>query len=942
LHSADCPDANQIGALVEGKLDPIVARSLTIHLDTCPDCQELVAFALRAAESISVAAHRIAPTLDGTAAAEWRAGSRIDRYALVERIGAGATGVVYRAIDPKLERHVALKLVRDETAESRTRLEYEAQLAARLQHPNVVTIYDTGAVGEVVFVSMEYVDGTTLAEWMRTPHDVRAVLDVFSQAARGLAAAHRAGLVHRDFKPSNVLVGTDGRVRLADFGLARRVGDANAMTAPARGSPSEPPKTKSGEMVGTPLYMSPEQHRGQSADASSDQFAFCVALYEALYQSRPFRGATLAELAARVVAGTLEPPPRTARVPSWLREVVARGLSVQRERRFTSMDELAAKLSRGRARRWQRYTIAGVVVAGVAIAGGWSWRAHERISACHDGSARVAAVFDTGVATSIARAFAATGVSFASSSAERANTVLDRYTRELANGAETACLAERDEAPSVIAARRQCFAAHTAALATLVQSLEHADLAIVQRAVENVWESVERAPCADEPALLASAQASRALPAAQVQLLGTAEGLLRAERAKDGIALITPMLEAAKASGDRVAELAASLKLAQLDAVDANGSAAAALLHRVVELAEAQGLDDDAFAAYSLLATRVPTPDDAAARHRYVALARAKLERTKRNGSGLEAKLTLIEAQIDQDEYRFADAETATRSAIDIATRELGEDHPLIGRALGTLGIILRAQNHNAAELDVDTRAVELLQRALGADHPAVAGAQMNLAGSLIAAGKLDDARALLLRADATFTRALGADHPVHGRVLANLADIDKAMGHWDQARQELERALAIVERTAGARSVDAGDVHFELAEALDGANRHDDSLREAARSTEILESALGKDHGQLVSPLLLSAEIDLELHHGAAAIPLAERALAILSAPPGHPANELADARMVLARALWDGGGNRARARSLAEQARSATGDLGGITTGQIDEWLSAHPMPR
>ena len=943
LQSADCPDGNQIGALVEGKLDAVAAGRVTTHLDGCMDCQELVAFAIRAAASITAAG-----SVPGTASAtmpsttsERTVGERVGRYELVERIGAGAMGVVYRAIDPRLERQVALKLVRDETADSRARLEHEAQLAAKLQHPNVVTIYDTGAVGDDVFVSMEYVDGKTLSEWMRERHDVRAVVEVFGQAARGLAAAHRAGLVHRDFKPSNVLVGGDGRVRLADFGLARRVG-APGKPAFALGSPTGLAETKTGELVGTPLYMSPEQHRGQVADASSDQFAFCVALYEALYHARPFRGTTLEELAGRVITGSVESPPRTTRVPTWLRDMVVRGLSVQREDRFASMDELAAKLSRGRARRRWRNAVATVAVIAFAGSGAWMWRAHERTVRCHGESSNVTAVFDDAVAAEIGQAFAATGVGFASSSAERVTKTLRRYTRDLADGAESACFAERDEAQAVVAARRQCFAVHTAALVAFVRSLERPDATTVQRAVEDVWGSVERSPCADDAALLTSAQSSRTLTRDQIQLLGTAHGLLEAQHTKEGIALVTPMLDTAKARNDRVGELAASLELAALYALDANRAAGAPLLQRAVELAETEGLDSDALSAYALLATGIPSVEDTAARHRFVTLARAKLERTKRTGGALEAKLALTEAQIDEDEFHFPDAEQQARRAIDIATRELGEDHPLVGRSLSTLATILRAEDRRDDELDVSTRAVELLERALGTDHPDVASAQLSLASALVHAHRLDEARALLLHADASFTRALGADHPVHGRVLANLADVEKMSGHWEQGVHDLEQALGFVERSAGPASVDAGDVHFEIAEAYAAGERYDDALREAARSLAILEAAVGNTNGQLVSPLLFTADVDLEIGHAAAAIAPAERGIAIMTAPPSASDDGLAEPRMILARALWDGGGDRARSRALAEQARATVGDQGAITVAQIDEWLSQHPKPR
>jgi predicted Ser/Thr protein kinase len=933
-HSPDCPDGNAIGALVEGKLGGEAGARITAHLDACTRCQDLVAFAIRAAGSIAFAPD-VRPT--GSAPVPSGSGDTIGRYRIVDRIGAGAMGVVYRAIDPTLDRPVALKLVRDRSAASRDRLEHEARLAARLQHPNVVTIYDAGAVDDDdVFVAMEYVEGTTLAEWLRTPHPQRELLDVFRQAARGLSAAHAAGLVHRDFKPSNVLVGRDGRVRVADFGLARHVDEARRGPELALGTPSmasEASATRPGALIGSPRYMAPEQHRGQVADAGSDQFAFCVALYEAVYAERPFHGETLDQLAAEVIGGRLVPPRRGHRVSGWLRDVILRGLSVDPGRRFASMDQLAAVLDRGRRTRRLRLAVAIAGAIAVVVAGGWQLRAHRRTQECRDRGAQVRALFDDDAATTTRRAFAAAGVSFATSSADRATTLLREYTGTLADRVDAACRA--DEPAPLAGARARCFDDRIAALRTVVRSFEHADAALVHRAVEDVWAAYDRAPCADDVAVLASARSARPLSPEQVEKLGEAAGLLEAGLARDGIAVAEPVLAAAKASGDGAGELAASLRLAQLNAVAGQNAVAVPLLHRAVTLAETLGLDQDAAEAYSLLAGDLDQHADAAARHRYIELARAKLARSGRSGGALEAKLALLEEQLLRDEFKFPDAESAGRRAVDLATHEFGPDHPTVGMAYGELGITLRALGRARDELDADRHATEILERALGADHPTTAGAQLNLAGALAGAGQLDEARQVLVRADQVFTQALGANHPVRGHLLAQLAEIDKQQHQLDAARKELDSALAIVEHTSGPDSVDAGDAHMELAEVIAAEQRYAEALAEAERSVHILETALGRDHPHVVNSLLLAAELQLELGHAADAVPLAERAVANLA---GHPENELAEPRMILARALWDGHGDRSRARALAGQARSAQGELGGITRDQIDTWLAQH----
>jgi serine/threonine protein kinase len=262
------------------------------------------------------------------------------RYLPMEVLGEGSMGTVLRAYDPELRRDVAIKMVGAESVD-------EARAMAAVCHPNVVAIYDVGSAAEGVFLAMELVEGETLRQWLRTPRTWREIVAVFIQAGRGLAAVHELGVVHRDVKPDNVLVGRDGRVRVTDFGLATtRRQRASAIVA------------------GTPAYMAPEQHDGGSVDARSDQFAFCVALHEALHGERPFRGRTLFELAYRKHLGDTSAPQRGHEIPRWLEAVIARGLSPDPSRRFRSMQALVGELREGLRRRAKtRRTIGNVGLA---------------------------------------------------------------------------------------------------------------------------------------------------------------------------------------------------------------------------------------------------------------------------------------------------------------------------------------------------------------------------------------------------------------------------------------------------------------------------------------------------------------------------------------------------------------------------------------------------
>ncbi len=278
---------------------------------------------------------------------------RIGRFNVLHKLGEGGMGVVYAAHDQDLDRHVAIKLLRTTDGDlgpARARLLREARAMAKLSHPNVITIYDVGTVDDRIFIAMELVKGTTLRRWLAAkPRTWRGVVERFSEAGRGLAAAHGAGLIHRDFKPDNVLVGDDGRVRVVDFGLARRVDLED--TEPTPPSPDLAVETTdrltlTGAVMGTPAYMAPEQWRGLTVDHRTDQFAFAVALWEALFGVRPFGSGTVHVIVTHVLAGEIASPPEDRPVPTWLRRVLERALSTEPDDRFWSMDELLFVLSR--------------------------------------------------------------------------------------------------------------------------------------------------------------------------------------------------------------------------------------------------------------------------------------------------------------------------------------------------------------------------------------------------------------------------------------------------------------------------------------------------------------------------------------------------------------------------------------------------------------------
>lgn len=341
--------------LATGRLSGGEARVAHAHLDSCEKCRKWVG-ALAQAETDSREAETELPATlpEGDRAATLAPGQVLGQFEVLRHIGSGGMSLVYAARDQQLGRGVALKVLRRTDDAMKQRLLREARAMARLSHVNVLPIYEAREQGGVVFLAMELVEGLTLRKWVSAePRPWRSVLEVFRAAARGLAAAHEAGIVHRDFKPDNVLIGDDGRVRVMDFGLAR--------WADVSASQSDGSLTQSGTFVGTPVYMSPEHASGE-VNARSDQFSFCVSLYEALYGVRPFSGANVRELSEAMLKGTLVAPPSGRPVPSWLRRVVLRGLSPRPASRFASMAELLEALAAGE-RAHRRLRVASQVAA---------------------------------------------------------------------------------------------------------------------------------------------------------------------------------------------------------------------------------------------------------------------------------------------------------------------------------------------------------------------------------------------------------------------------------------------------------------------------------------------------------------------------------------------------------------------------------------------------
>ena len=291
-----------------------------------------------------------------------------DRYRIERQLGAGGMGVVYAARDAHLGRAVAIKLVgpRIDPGSGQGQLAREARAMANLSHPNIATVYDIGVSSDRLFVVMELIDGGTAADWLKAePRSWREVVGIYLQAARGLAAAHAAGFVHRDFKPENVLLGRDGVARVSDFGVARLLGDGDR-ALPSGGADGDEIRTAG---VGTAGYVAPEILRGERVDGRADQFSLCVAVYAGLYGERPFPPLEGASRMAETL-GALRVP-RGGLVPRWLQRIVTRGLAADPRERWPTIAALVSAIERRLGRRRRALALglgaAAAIVATVLI-----------------------------------------------------------------------------------------------------------------------------------------------------------------------------------------------------------------------------------------------------------------------------------------------------------------------------------------------------------------------------------------------------------------------------------------------------------------------------------------------------------------------------------------------------------------------------------------------
>ncbi|MCX4244871.1 serine/threonine-protein kinase [Paraliomyxa miuraensis] len=753
-------------------------------------------------------------------------GARLDRYHVLEAVGRGGMGVVYAAYDADLDRKVALKVLheRDALADERAqqRLLREAQAMAKLSHPNVITVHEVKAVNGRVFVSMEFVEGGTLTTWLEHHRGDRPrVLAMFRDVGRGLAAAHAAGLVHRDVKPDNVLIGRDERPRVTDFGLARPMDDTSEPVVDADGRPLsgetrllDATLTRAGALVGTPAYMSPEQFRREPPTAASDQYAFCVMLYEALWGTRPFKGRTLAELATRVLAGDMAEPDRDPAVPRWLRSVVMRGLSPRAEDRFDSMDALVERLEPGmrRARR-RMWALAGLVLVGAGSLVGGTLLAS--VDPCAGGDRLVDELWTSGARAEVRRTLAEGATEYAEDTSTLVVERIDAYVGDWARGHRDACEAHHRGAQSdeALDLRGACLDERLRELRALVSVLEQPTPEVRQHAIEAVDDLSSLAPCADLPALRARVPPPRD-PGVYERVVGLeddraqVQALSRAGRYRDGLQLSERVVEGARETGYPPLLARVLRERARMLVLLGHGEQAATELQEAWSLALAAG---DDFLAAETAVELVDILGYMLLRYEQAELrsedALAMLERVRRLDARfadeLEARLWLARGRIELRHHRYADAVACFQRALPIAQKQAGPDSLRVAQILGALGTARTPQGQLDQALALGQRVLEIRSKHLGPSHPETAFAHNNVGLVLRLQRRYDEAIAAFERARALLTDALGAEASLVLMVEVNLAEAYYVVRRYADANRLYARAYG---------SLDPGQVVHEFA----------------------------------------------------------------------------------------------------------------------------------
>ncbi|MCX4243270.1 serine/threonine-protein kinase [Paraliomyxa miuraensis] len=852
---------------------------------------------------------------------------RIGRFVLLDRLGEGGMGVVYAAYDDRLDRKVAVKVLRSAAAgpdpTRRRRLLQEARALARLSHPNIVTVHEVGTHDDDVFIAMEHVRGQSLDRWLERAEGAepggrtwREVVAVLSAAGRGLAAAHRAGIVHRDFKPHNVIVGDDGVVKVLDFGLARVLGPTAEPSAPPSLQP--PPiaaLTRTGATVGTPAYMAPEQHQGAEADERSDQFAFFVSLYQALHRQLPFPTDSMASLSLAVTEGNVRSPPVGSSVPRWLHRAVLVGLSRRPSARYPTMEDALAAITRDPASRRRRALALGALVVVVSTASATlasAWSSARR--PCDHGAREMDEAWGPTARARTREGVLASGMPLAEETWARLEPRLTGYAQAWADARDQACEQHREGSlgDALYDRRVVCLELRRTSLEALVELLGSSDRATAERALL----AAAGLPSADScrgPAAMMGAMAPPSDPELARRVRSERRRLARVVqlealgRYAEGIEQAHAVVEVAERLGHRPLLAEAMVREGSLAMEHAAPDSSERLLTEALGHALASDHVEVAVEALArrifVRSERMRTPERAADD---VTLGASLLERL--HGDLRHRSLYLNNVGVH---HMRREAHEESRRVLERALeaeRALDPDDPAIAQTLGNLAIAEEQLGNDARALEHLERARAIAERVLGPHHP-TSVELARLRGELLhRTGHFRAAESALLEVRGALREAVGPRSPLHHTPLVLLGELALEQRRYAQAEAWFRQAVALELSSGG-----GGEMYEMLEQA--GLARAWWGRGEAERGRAVLEhlATRGETTGSVhAAGLRYLLGTTLLLHgHPEPALPQLQRARA-LEQQHGTPHSSVAAwSRIDEARAL--------RRLERAEEAEAA-----------------------
>ncbi|MEM6988995.1 MAG: serine/threonine-protein kinase [Myxococcota bacterium] len=922
---------------------------------------------------------------------------QIGRFEVIERLGSGGMGVVYAARDPDLDRTVAVKVVRGPkvSSQARSRVLREAQAIARIQHPNVIHVYETGTHGDEVYLAMEYVEGVTLGAWLaegtRTLDDV---LRVFRAAGRGLAAAHAAGVMHRDFKPDNVLVDTQGRVRVLDFGLARGSAESEEREAGYRDTAEEPsllasPITATGSLMGTPAYMSPEQAMGKQATLRADQFSFCVALWEAAYGQRPWASHEGIDLIYALREATPpDPPPSEKTIPRRMHRVLLRGLQHRASDRFETMDALLAALPpdslTARRRHWQ---VAGFGTLGVLGVGATYLAAGEGDTAkCPNAGDYLKGIWDADARADLEATFREFDLSYIDVAWERTSKTLDEYADEWVIAYSTTCdaLVQSEERDPLLLEQGACLRWRLQQLNATVGVLHDADAQLLGETVQVLSTLGPIAACEDPEAmrnilrLPDDPQTAKAAQEIRIQI-AQADAYAAALDFDASLELATAAVEQARELGDQpvLAEALVRLGSAQNKQYSDQGEAA---LREAIEIAAASGHNRAAADAWLRLAESLSSTqskfDEA------VNMMSAAEFAFRQSGGDPRRRAALLTywAGLETARFNFDAAEAKFVEAEALLVEAGATDSPGYAQVLSRWSGLAQHQMDFDRSHELAERALELTQQIYGPGHAKTTGALVQLASANMQLGRLTEARALyesMLTAWSTVDaedrsaafvidligvvderegkfedalrrhkRALEIreavlvpNHPETGASHHNLGNLLVMMGRNDEARGHFERAISIERVTVGEKHAQYANSMAGLSIVNHRAGNFDDARKQIDTTIEIYSEIHGPDSELVVGGLVARAAIEADAGDLDAAISGYRRALALGVGKPWP--QHLGDAEFGIAKAQALRGDAEAEIEASASKAAQyyeKAGDQRAGEQAKLETWRASR----